>query len=329
MILHKINDNMLISKIIGHNVALGWIEWGFQGGFWTDSNGLFVLSGLMTVGLIAVMYLLRLSFKRNTEQGLSSSVSKPASRTKYHQVDAFRMSGTFFNLGLAVALGISVLAFGWTQVDKPIDIPTGMEELLDEILIEEPPRTAERPPPPPPPPPKIQEVPDETLLEDKTFDDKSAELDDTPPPAPIASKMPPAPVPPPPPPPRVEANEIFKRVEQMPRFPGCENEVGDNAAKKACADRQLLEFIYKNISYPAIARENGVEGMTVITFVVEQNGSISDAHIVRDIGAQCGEEALRVVNLMNEQGVKWTPGKQRGRPVRVQFNLPVKFKLEN
>ena len=117
-------------------------------------------------------------------------------------------------------------------------------------------------------------------------------------------------------------------VEQIPRLPGCENESGGETAKKQCADKKMLEFIYKNIKYPAIARENGVEGTCVIQFVVEKDGSVTDARVVRDIGAQCGDEALRVVNLMNSQGIKWTPGKQRGRPVRVQFNLPVKFKLE-
>ena len=114
----------------------------------------------------------------------------------------------------------------------------------------------------------------------------------------------------------------------MPRFPGCENEGGDHKAKKQCADKKMLQFIYKNIKYPAIARENGVEGTVVIQFVVEKDGSIKDAKIVRDIGAQCGGEALKVVQMMNSMGQKWTPGKQRGKSVRVQFNLPVKFRLE-
>lgn len=109
----------------------------------------------------------------------------------------------------------------------------------------------------------------------------------------------------------------------MPEFPGCEGE-SDKAARAKCAQEKLLQFVYKNIKYPAIARENGVEGMVVVRFVVEKNGSITDAKVVRDIGAQCGNEALRIVNMMP----KWNPGKQRGRAVRVQFNLPVRFKLE-
>ena len=115
-------------------------------------------------------------------------------------------------------------------------------------------------------------------------------------------------------------------VEEMPRFPGCENE--PEAERKTCADKAMLQFIYKNIKYPPIARENGVEGTVVVTFVVEKDGSISDARVLRDIGAQCGSEALRVVQMMNSMGQKWSPGKQRGRPVKVQFNLPVKFRLE-
>jgi protein TonB len=142
----------------------------------------------------------------------------------------------------------------------------------------------------------------------------------------VIEKAPPPPPPPPPPEPVVE--EIFKVVEDMPRFPGCEDMGGTKQEKKACADKKMLEFIYKNIKYPAIARENGVDGTVVIQFVVEKDGSITDAKIVRDIGATCGAEALRVVNLMNQEGYQWIPGKQRGRPVKVQFNLPVKFKLE-
>ena len=135
------------------------------------------------------------------------------------------------------------------------------------------------------------------------------------------------PPPPPPPPPAPEVEEIFKVVEQMPRFPGCED-IANEAERKQCAQKKLLEFIYENIKYPAIARENGVEGMVVVSFVVEGDGSISAPEVMRDIGAGCGDEALRVVKLMNELNKKWIPGRQRGRPVRVQFNLPVKFQLQ-
>jgi protein TonB len=168
----------------------------------------------------------------------------------------------------------------------------------------------------------IEEVPEEEIEEEDQdlFQDQSIE-EQTVVEAPVVEEAPPPPPPPPPPKPKVE--EIFKVVEDMPRYPGCED-ISDKDERKMCAQQKMLEFIYKNIKYPAIARENGIEGTVVVSFVVEKDGSITDARVVRDIGAQCGDEALRVVNDMP----KWVPGKQRGRAVRVQFNLPVKFKLE-
>lgn len=126
-----------------------------------------------------------------------------------------------------------------------------------------------------------------------------------------------------------EAGEIFKVTDQMPRFPGCEDIAGTDVEKKQCADKKMLEYVYEKLLYPAEARAAGLEGTVVITFVVEADGRISDAQIVRDIGKGCGMEARRVVNLMKEEGIRWIPGHKHGKPVRVQFNMPVKFKLEN
>lgn len=112
----------------------------------------------------------------------------------------------------------------------------------------------------------------------------------------------------------------------MPRFPGCED-LATTDEKKACSQAKMLEFIYQNIRYPSIARDNNISGTVVIRFVVTENGTIEDAEIVRDIGGDCGTEALRIVNMMNDLPERWTPGKQRGRKVPVYFNLPVKFVL--
>jgi protein TonB len=90
----------------------------------------------------------------------------------------------------------------------------------------------------------------------------------------------------------------------------------------------LLEFLYQNLKYPILARENGIDGTCVIRFLVTKEGTVQRASIIRDIGGGCGEEALRVVNLMGELTHAWTPGRQNGLPVTVQFNLPVQFKLE-
>jgi len=121
--------------------------------------------------------------------------------------------------------------------------------------------------------------------------------------------------------------EVFRVVEEMPRFPGCEEMEGDSKSKKACADKKMLQYIYRQIVYPAEARENKIEGTVVVQFVIEKNGSISNVRIVREIGAGCGEEVKRIVETMNDMLEKWTPGIQGGKPLRVQFNLPVKFRL--
>lgn len=107
----------------------------------------------------------------------------------------------------------------------------------------------------------------------------------------------------------VEA-EIFKVVEEMPEFPG-------GAAK-------LLEYIGKNVKYPMMARESDIQGKVFVQFVVEPDGSISKVQLLRGIGGGCDEEAMRVVQSMP----KWKPGKQRGAPVRVQYMVPIVFKLQ-
>lgn len=296
--------------------------------FSVTGNWVGIATGVAIVLILALIYVLRTVFAGKSSQNLSKKYeSGPEKsvldvRNKYPDVDVFQFSNTIFNFGLVLAIGLTILAFSWTTYEEKVVIPAGAMELDEEIEIE-PPRTAEPPPPPPPPPPPaILEVP-EGLIEEEDqveFTDNSIDDDTKMEPQP---KNDPPPPPPPPPPPAPKVDEIFKVVEDMPRFPGCEDKSNKDDRKK-CAEQKMLEYIYKNIKYPAIARENGVEGTVVIQFVVEKDGSITDAKVARDIGAQCGQEALRVVNDMPT----WVPGKQRGRAVRVQFNLPVKFKLE-
>ena len=296
----------------------------------------FALVGLFLF-VLALIFVIKNKFSSAGKSDLATKYKEMPkksplfARNKYPEVDAFNLSGPLFNFGLVAALTLTILAFSWTNYEDTIFIPDDALEIDEDIEIE-PPRTAEPPPPPPPPPPPvIEEVPEEEIEEEEEpeFVDQTVEEEtvvEAPPPPPKKEEAPPPP-PPPPPPPEPEVQEIFKVVEQMPRFPGCENEA-DDKAKKACADKKMLNFIYKNIKYPAIARENGVEGQVVVTFVVEKNGKVTDARILRDIGAGCGQESLRIVNMMNSMPQKWIPGKQRGKPVRVQFNLPVRFRLE-
>ena len=108
----------------------------------------------------------------------------------------------------------------------------------------------------------------------------------------------------------VVEQEIFKIVEEMPSFPGGEG--------------KLMEYVGKNIKYPQIARETGIQGRVFVNFVVEPDGSVSNVTVLRGIGGGCDEEAMRVVKNMP----KWKPGKQRGKAVRVQYMLPVNFRLQ-
>lgn len=133
----------------------------------------------------------------------------------------------------------------------------------------------------------------------------------------------PPPPPPPPPPPEPLEEEIFKVVEQMPRFPGCEDLEADNRTKKACADEKMLQFVYEELKYPQAAIDNKTEGTIVVQFVVEKDGTLSNKKVVREIGDGAGAEGLRILELMPI----WLPGQQRGHIVRVQFNLPIKFRL--
>lgn len=108
----------------------------------------------------------------------------------------------------------------------------------------------------------------------------------------------------------VVEQEIFKIVEEMPSFPG--------------GEAKLMEYVSKNIKYPQIARETGIQGRVFVNFVVEPDGSVSNVTVLRGIGGGCDEEAMRVVKNMP----KWKPGKQRGKAVRVQYMLPVNFRLQ-
>ena len=102
---------------------------------------------------------------------------------------------------------------------------------------------------------------------------------------------------------------IYTVVEEMPSFPG--------------GDQELLKFMADNTKYPPLARENGLQGIVVVSFVVDARGKIDKVQVLRGIGGGCDEEAIRVMKAMP----LWSPGKQRGMPVHVQYNLPFRFTL--
>ena len=111
-------------------------------------------------------------------------------------------------------------------------------------------------------------------------------------------------------PPKEEETKVFDVVEVIPSFPG--------------GQAALFEWLSKNIKYPVVAEENGVQGRVIVTFVVERNGSITDVQVVKSVDPSLDKEAVRVVKAMPH----WIPGKQNGSAVRVKFTVPVTFRLQ-
>jgi protein TonB len=105
--------------------------------------------------------------------------------------------------------------------------------------------------------------------------------------------------------------EVFTVVETMPAYPG--------------GEKALYKFMRENVKYPEEAKLKNIQGRVFVSFIVETDGSVSNVQVLRGIGGGCDEEGVRVVSSMP----KWTPGKQRGKAVRVQYNLPIKFALES
>jgi protein TonB len=193
---------------------------------------------------------------------------------------------------------------------------TAKPTVSDEITLEAPPEDETPPPPPAEPPPPVQKTIQFTppvVVEDEKVEDppptqeeveetkvatvtqEGENIVDLPPENPVVDP---------------DEGKVFTIVEEMPSFPG--------------GEEKMLEYIQKNVKYPALARENNITGRVYVTFVIDKDGKIKDARILRGIGGGCDEEALRVVKSMPD----WKAGRQNGRSVQVQFNLPVNFQLK-
>ncbi|TAK36059.1 MAG: energy transducer TonB, partial [Saprospiraceae bacterium] len=238
------------------------------------------------------------------------------------KASVFHHRPALLRIGFAAALALMILAFSWTKYEANALLPDGW--LLPDVedLLISPPQT-NLPPPILPPKllPAIEIVPDDISTESVVFTTTDIAATDPAgtslaPAEPVATEPPPRPV-------EQEENDILLISEVSPNFPGCE-EIADDQERQSCANQKLLKFIYENIRYPAAARDIGIEGTVVVRFVVEKDGSITQTEVLRDSGGGLGGEVLRVVQMMPA----WHPGRQHGRPVRVRFNLPVKFKLQ-
>ncbi|RRD62483.1 energy transducer TonB [Tannerella forsythia] len=210
-------------------------------------------------------------------------------------------------MGLVVGLAVLFVGFEWGTQEKALQHDQGIADIIAEEEIDIT-RQEETPPPPPPPPPVEQVTEVLNVVEDdvEVADNDLLSSEDNQAEAQTQTYVPPAV--------KVEEEEessqqIFMVVEEMPEFPG--------------GQAALMSFIAKSIKYPVVAQENGIQGRVTCSFVVNKDGSIVDAEVVRGIDPSLDKEALRVINTMP----KWKPGKQRGKPVRVKFTVPINFRL--
>ena len=221
---------------------------------------------------------------------------------KTSKADLENKKGYFFEIGMIIALLLVFGAFSLKSYDKQTvnQLQVAMDDAPEEII----PITEQKVKPPPPPPPRqvtqIKIVEDNVDVEDDL--DLDVEADDN---TEFQEYVPPEDDEE-----DVQEKQIFQVVENMPEFPGGRG--------------KLMQYLASHIKYPPYAKEAGIQGRVFINFVVEKDGSITAVKVLRGIGGGCDEEAVRVVKSMP----KWKPGMQRGKPVRVSFNLPVKFTLQ-
>jgi protein TonB len=236
-----------------------------------------------------------------------------------------RNQGRNFLIGFALSLTFVWMAFEWTVGDpEPVRFAGEASGIVDEIQVLRTAHPRQQSVPPPRsirPSDRIEPIEEPSYSTEPSMVDTAIQVAAK---GPVAVGLPVVSTPPPLPKPRVEEVEAPLVISEiMPRFPGCEEPGLSKEERRLCAERKLLEFIYKNLDYPALARENGIEGKVLVQFVVEKDGSITQAQVVRDIGGGCGQAVLRVLGEMP----RWIPGSQQGRKVRVLFSLPVRFEM--
>ncbi|MCQ2216492.1 MAG: energy transducer TonB [Bacteroidales bacterium] len=226
---------------------------------------------------------------------------------KSPRADLENKKGLFTEIGLVVALVACFMVFEWSTTAAEINIK-GMSAPIDFDDPEMVPvtRTPEPPTPAPPPLPKLADV--IAIVEDDTDMDNELDAFNTEAEPDAVVDLTPIDVPD-----EVtdDINDIFIVVEQMPTFPG--------------GDLELRKFLAQSVKYPAIAIDNGVQGRVFVSFVIDQQGDVTDVRVARPLDPNLDKEAVRVVKSMP----RWTPGFQRGRAVRVSYTVPINFVLQH
>ncbi|MBR3660186.1 MAG: energy transducer TonB [Bacteroidaceae bacterium] len=223
---------------------------------------------------------------------------------KSEHADLERGKSTSLLIGFVIALGVMFVALEWTQreVEDNSELYTAKDISINEEMI---PITLPEKKTVPPPPAAVTKADIIEIVEDdadieedimaSTEDNVEwVDLDDY-----DVVEVEPEP----------EEEDIFMVVEDQPEFPG--------------GTAALLEYLRKNIKYPAICRENNIQGRVLVTFIVNKDGAIVEPEVVKSVNPSLDKEALRVISTMPN----WKPGSQRGKPVRVKYTVPVNFRL--
>lgn len=225
--------------------------------------------------------------------------------------DLSRNSAYYFVIGLFAVLALTYFALEHKTHPDDGDYDTSLN--VDDELDEEVPMTEQIKTPPPPPPPAAPEVIEvvedeeeieETVIESSESDEEEEvmEVED------------------------VEVDDVdedldvpFAVIENVPVFPGCESE----SNKRACFNKMIQKHISRNFRYPEISQEMGVQGRVSVMFTIQKDGSIGNIRM-RGPDKNLEKEAARIIGKLP----RMTPGKQRGRAVRVPFSIPINFKLQ-
>src|SRR6056300_1470818 len=230
---------------------------------------------------------------------------------KSEKVDLTKNSSLYFVIGLAVVLFVSWQAIEWKTYKKMYDYEAlNVEDEDDEeIPITEQIKTPPPPPPTPPPAPEVIEiVEDEEEVEETVIESTETNEEE------IVEIV------------EVEEEEEdvdvpFAVIEDVPIFPGCERV--KKSERRDCFQEQMNKHIRKNFRYPEIAQEMGIQGRVYVNFVIAKDGSIGNIRM-RGPDKNLEKEAARIIGKLPNM----TPGKQRGRPVRVPFSIPITFRLQ-
>ena len=230
---------------------------------------------------------------------------------KNPKADIGRNSSLYFVIGLALVLLLVLGGLEYKNYDDDAgyDISLNVEDQLDEEV----PMTEQIKTPPPPPPPAAPEVievvedeeeVEETVIEstETSQEEEVMEVEDV-----VVEEV------------EEDISVPFAVIEDVPVFPGCEG----SKNKKQCFQEQMQKHIRKNFRYPEIAQEMGVQGRVSVVFVIQKDGSIGNIRM-RGPDKNLEAEALRIIKKLP----KMTPGKQRGRAVKVPFSIPITFKLQ-